>query len=99
MSWNTEENEFISHTDVLMHKNQVCPFIGQCNDVSDEVLHEVEGAKTYLTGHLCCKRQKKSRVFQMNFSGHYKVLVFCERVSLSAHIATYKVCHVMKFDH
>ncbi|KAL3201521.1 hypothetical protein MRX96_012561 [Rhipicephalus microplus] len=40
VSPNTEEDETISHSDVLVHMNKVRTYIGRCSDVPDEVLPE-----------------------------------------------------------
>lgn len=59
VSPNTEEDETISHSDVLVHMNKVRTYIGRCSDVPDEVLRKVEGVEAYLISRLCSTRQKK----------------------------------------
>ncbi|KAH6920693.1 hypothetical protein HPB50_028319 [Hyalomma asiaticum] len=38
----SEEDESILHSDVLVHMNKVHTYISRCSDVPDEVLHKVE---------------------------------------------------------
>ncbi|KAH8039617.1 hypothetical protein HPB51_007817 [Rhipicephalus microplus] len=59
VSPNTEEDETISHSDVLVHMNKVRTYIGRCSDVPDEVLRKVEGVEAYLISRLSSTRQKK----------------------------------------
>lgn len=59
VSPNTEEDESVLHSDVLVHMNKVRTYIGRCSDVPNEVLHKVEGVEAYLISRLCSRRQKK----------------------------------------
>lgn len=59
MTPNTEADESVTHSDVLVHMDKVRTYIGRCSDVPDEVLRQVEGVEAYLISRLCSARQKK----------------------------------------
>lgn len=59
VSLNTEEDDTISHSDVLVHMNKVRTYIGTYSGVPNEVLRKVEGVEAYLISLLCSTRQKK----------------------------------------
>lgn len=59
MTPNTEADESVTHSDVLVHMDKVRTYIGRCSDVTDEVLRQVEGVEAYLISRLCSARQKK----------------------------------------
>ncbi|KAH7950922.1 hypothetical protein HPB52_003130 [Rhipicephalus sanguineus] len=49
MTPNTEADESVTHSDVLVHMDKVRTYIGRCSDVPDEVLRQVEDAVCFLT--------------------------------------------------